>query len=205
LVENGSSDASWSVAQDLVGTRDGVEIRAYREPSAGLGYALDRGVREVLESERDPGAVFVALTASDLPFGFSDLNAFERWHLANPSGRIAIGSKAHRESVVPTTPLRTVMTAVFRAARLALIGMRTGDSQGTFFVRADLLAQHHAKIRARDYFWTTELVYFVERAGEPIEELPVRMAPARRPSTVRPFKHGGRMLRALLELRARSG
>ncbi|MGZ3452795.1 MAG: glycosyltransferase [Polyangiales bacterium] len=204
LIENGSADSSWEIASRLAGERNGVTIRAFREPSAGLGYALDRGVREVLAAESDPASVWIALTASDLPFGFTDLNAFERWHGMNPGGRIAIGSKAHPESVVPTSALRATMTFVFRAARFVLVGMRTRDSQGTFFIRGDLAAAHHAKIRARDYFWTTELVHFSELDHERIEELPVRMAPAVRPSTVRPLKHGSRMFRALLELRRRS-
>lgn len=203
LIENGSVDASWEVAQRLAGDRGGVMVLAFREESAGLGYALARGAREFLAREPNPSAVWIMLTASDLPFGFTDLDAFDAWHARSPGGRIAIGSKAHAQSVVPTTPLRSVMSVVFRAARFALIGMRTGDSQGTFFVRGDLLAAHHEKIVARDYFWTTELVYFAEQAHEPIEELPVRIAPQRRASTVRPFKHGSRMFRALLELRAR--
>jgi glycosyltransferase involved in cell wall biosynthesis len=203
LVENGSADASWEVAEALAGEHGGVRVRAFREPAAGLGYALARGTRELLAGEGDPSSFWIALTGSDLPFGFTDLDAFEAWHARSPRGRIAIGSKAHRDSVVPTTPLRTVMSTVFRAARYALVGMRTGDSQGTFFVRGDLMAEHHERIVARDYFWTTELVYWSERAKEPIEELPVRIAPQRRPSTVRPFKHGSRMFRALLELRAR--
>jgi len=204
LVENGSSDASWEAASRLVGERHGVRVQAFQERSAGLGYALARGVREFLAREEDPSSVWIVLTASDLPFGFSDLNAFERWREANPNGRIAIGSKAHRDSVVPTSPLRATMTLMFRAARFALVGMRTGDSQGTFLVRGDLAREHHEKIVARDYFWTTELVYFSERAHEPIAELPVRTVPELRPSTVRPFKDGMRMFRALLELRARS-
>lgn len=205
LVENGSRDASWEVAQGLAGEREGVTVLAFQEPSAGLGYALARGVAESLARDEAPSSYFIVLTASDLPFGFSDLNAFERWHARVPGGRIAIGSKAHPKSEVPNPPLRMAMTFVFKVARRAIIGMRTGDSQGTFFVRGDLAAAHHQKIVARDYFWTTELVHYSEKAGEPIEELPVSIVPGVRPSTVRPLKHGIQMFRSLLELRARSG
>jgi glycosyltransferase involved in cell wall biosynthesis len=199
LVENGSSDDSFRVATELSGSRDGVHVHAFHEDSAGIGWAYDRGIREALAIEGDRASTWLVLTASDLPFEFSDLDSFERW---GARGRLAIGSKAHPDSVVPVSLLRATSTLVYRLARRALVGMRTGDSQGSFFLRADAAAEFAPAVRARDFFHTTELVYHAERAGEPIAELPVRLAPSRRASTVRPLKHGAKMLRALLALRS---
>lgn len=204
LVENGSRDRSWALCQEIEGNRDGVTVRAFQEPSAGLGFALDRGIRESatidVGTSEEP---WLVLTASDLPFGFSDLDAFER--RTRPDTPIAVGSKAHPASDVPTAASRALMTAVYRVARRLLVGMRTGDSQGTFLLRRDIALRLEPQIRSRDYFFTTELVFLAERAGIGIEELPVIQVPEVRfrRSTVRPLRDGTRMFRSLLALRHR--
>ncbi len=203
LLENGSSDGSYRVAKELEGVREGVHVHAYHEPNAGLGFGVERGLAEAEKLQGDPKATWIVLTGSDLPFDFSDLDAFDRFYATCPRVRIAIGSKAHRDSVVATTPLRSVMTFVYRMARRTIIGMHTRDSQGSFFLRADLARILRPLLRTRDFFITTELVFFAERMGERPQELPVRLSPARRGSTVRPWKHGTQMLKSLVELRLR--
>jgi glycosyltransferase involved in cell wall biosynthesis len=202
LVENGSGDRSYEVARGLAGEHEGVRVHAFTEPHAGLGWAYDRGMREALAL--GGAGRWDVLTASDLPFGFSDLEAFEQWLATSPRERIAIGSKAHPDSVLPGRGMRSVMTFVYRGARRALLGMHTGDSQGSFFVREDFAAELLPKATSRDFFYTTELVHFAERAGEMPHELPVTMAPELRASTVRPFRHGKAMFLALLALRRRT-
>jgi glycosyltransferase involved in cell wall biosynthesis len=204
LIENGSSDKSYEVAKGLSGKRGDVQVHAFTESNAGIGYAYDRGLREALALGGDRTERWCVLTASDLPFSFTDLDAFERWIEQRPSVRVAIGSKAHPDSVIQVTRARGTMTMVYRAARRVILGMRTGDSQGSFFVREDFAAEVVPRIESRDFFYTTELVYFAERSGERPVELPVRNMPESRQSTVRPWKHGSRMLLALLELRRRS-
>jgi len=201
LVENGSRDDSWQRCQALVGERLGVIVHAFREPSAGLGYAIHRGINEAERLPGDPSAAWIVLTASDLPFDFSDLEAW----LADPGdARMYIGSKAHPGSAVPSSPLRGVMSRVYQLARRAALDMHTRDSQGTFVFRQDLATSLARLVVSRDYFYTTELVYFAEQRGEQVVELPVRLAPSRRPSTVHPLRDGTRMLRSLLRLRRRS-
>jgi glycosyltransferase involved in cell wall biosynthesis len=203
LVENGSRDRSFAVIEKLEGLRDGVFVRAYMEPNAGLGYAYDRGLREAGKLGGD--GYWDVLTASDLPFDFSDLDEFEDWLESAPRERMAVGSKAHPASVIPKRPgARGLMTHAYRFARRAILGMRTGDSQGSFFVREDLAAELVPELRSRDFFYTTELVHFSERRGELPKELPIRVGPLNPGSTVRPLKHGTAMFLALLALRRRS-
>jgi dolichyl-phosphate beta-glucosyltransferase len=212
LVENGSRDASWEVAQRLAtpakGASDGdgsdrvrVPVRAFREPEAGLGYAYHRGLVETLAAF-GPARAWAVLTASDLPFGLSDLEA-ALGHLHRPKCRILIGSKAHPDSQADTGTKRRVMSFAYRVARRAVLGMRVSDSQGSVFLRLDLASELLPKVRARDFFYSTELCHYAERAGETIEELPVVLEAEQRASTVKPLKHGVDMARQLIKLRRR--
>jgi glycosyltransferase involved in cell wall biosynthesis len=196
LVENGSSDASWSVAQGLAG------VRAFREEAAGIGHAYHRGLTEALARFGASASRWAVLTAADLPFGFSDLEA-ALVALGRSPARILMGSKAHRQSEVDRAVPRRVMSVAYRAARRAVLGMRVGDSQGSVFLRLDLAAELAPKIQARGFFYSTELCHYAERAGETIVELPVVVQPGERRSTVRPLRHGLEMARQLWELRRR--
>lgn len=205
IAENGSSDATWEIAQRLARETKAVKVFAYREPQAGLGFALQRAFEEMLREHPLPEDRWLVLTAADLPVGFTDLDAVLAIEEARRDERpdVIIGSKAHPESKLGPGATRRVASNVYRLARRAILGMRTGDSQGMFFIRQEVARPIVPKIRARDFFWTTEFTYYVERAGHTIEEIPIAIEEARRASTVRPFKHGSRMLKQLVRLRLR--
>lgn len=201
LVENGSRDASWALAQELEAkSPPGVPVRAFREENAGIGHAYHRGLTEAVLRFGPSERRWAILTAADLPFGFSDLEAALVALERSPS-RILMGSKAHPESKVPTGLARTTMSALYRVARRLAVGMRVGDSQGSVFLRLDLAAELMPKIQARGFFYSTELCHYAERAGETILELPVTLAVSERASTVRPVKDGLQMARQLWQLR----
>lgn len=204
LVENGSRDASWALCQELAGADFDRRVRvlAFREEAAGMGFAYDRGLREALALHGPSTNHYAVLTAADLPFGFSDLGSASR-HLARGEARILMGSKAHQASEGTRGPERRAMTFAYRMIRRATVGMRVGDSQGSIFVRLDLAAELAPKIKARDFFYTTELCFFAERAGETIVEMPVVLEEEKRKSTVRPLRDGTRMLHQLIALRRR--
>lgn len=202
-VENGSSDDSWKLAQRLAESASTPEVvvRAFREEKAGLGYAYHRGLSEALDAFGSTRGWSI-LTAADLPFGFSDLEA-ALVHLTRPGARILMGSKAHPSSLADTGAKRRAMSMGYRVARKAILGMRVGDSQGSVFVRLDLAAELVPRIVSRDFFYSTELCHYAERAGETIEELPVVLEASARTSTVKPLKHGYDMARQLIALRQR--
>ena len=206
LVENGSTDASWRIAQELEAASSAVggpvRIRAFREVDAGIGFAYHRGLTEAVRSFGPSRSRWAILTAADLPFGFSDLEAALVALERSPS-RILIGSKAHPQSVADTGLKRRAVSAVYRFARRAIVGMQVGDSQGSVFLRLDLAEELLPKIASRGFFYSTELCHYAERQGELIHELPVILVPNERASTVRPLKHGLEMARQLWMLRAR--
>ncbi len=199
LLENGSRDTSWTIAQELA-KHDGVA--AFKEDRAGIGHAYHRGFVEALAKHGPSETTWAVLTAADLPFGFSDLDA-ATMHLERGSSRILMGSKAHPDSAVGRGAQRWAMSQAYRLARRALLGMRVGDSQGSVFVRLDLAAEIAPRVESRGFFYTTELCHAAERAGETIVELPVTLEESKRASTVRPVKHGSEMLRQMWELRRR--
>ena len=202
LVENGSRDGSWAVVERLARDDERVPVRAFREADAGIGYAYHRGLTEALARFGPAMDVWAVLTAADLPFGASDLEAVEG-ALAQAPWRILMGSKAHRASVVQRDPQRRLMSALYRVARRAVVGMKVGDSRGSVFLRLDLAAVLVPRIEARGFFYSTELCHLAERAGESILEVPVTLEPSLRASTVRPAADSVTMARALWRLRSR--
>ncbi|MBS2019635.1 MAG: hypothetical protein JST00_42630 [Deltaproteobacteria bacterium] len=203
LVANGCKDASADVARSLE-TEGPIRIRAYEEREAGIGVAYHRGLVELLASDRPPTRTWAVLTAADLPFGFSDVNA-AMIELERGRSRIIVGSKAHPESHAPTGVTRKAMSLAYRVARRAVVGMRVGDSQGSLFLRLDLAAELVPRVRSRNFFYSTEVCHYAEQLGEEIVEVPVRVEQSarERPSTVRPVRDGLAMARQLVELRRR--
>jgi dolichyl-phosphate beta-glucosyltransferase len=205
LVENGSRDTSWRVACSLAEQSSPVPIRAYRVSSAGIGYAFDRGLREAIATAPTATRRWAVLTATDLPFDFTDLDAAWPLLVQDGSPPLLIGSKAHPASVVDVSYQRQLASWIYRQVRYFVAGMRTMDSQGSIFVRLDMAARMIPLVKARDFFYTTELVFHLERTGERIVELPVTLAPSRRASTVRPFRDGSAMCLALVRETMRGG
>ena len=193
MVENGSTDRSADLVEELakeLATDEVALVAAHSDK--GYGNAMRHGI------DLASGDLLV-ITAADLPFGFSDLDAA----LAlEPRPRLMIGSKAHPRSRVAITAKRRVMSAAFRMLRLAVIGLRVGDSQGTILIDAGLARAVRPHLRAGDFFFSTELIAFASRWETPVE-LPVDYSDPRPSSTVKPLQDGLRMGRALLDLRRR--
>lgn len=201
LVENGSTDDSAQLVRGLEGRYAG-RVRSFVEPSAGIGFAYQRGIEEWLREAPSSAPEWIVLSASDLPFEFSDLEVFLQERQSDPNAAIFIGSKAHARSVVRNSPKRRMASLAYRVLRRAVLGMRVRDPQGTFFIRKDAAAALAKKIRSRGFFYTTELVYWAEQAGFAIREIPVRyIEESDRKSSVKIFKHGRQMFFQMLELR----
>ncbi|HYH73702.1 MAG TPA: glycosyltransferase [Nocardioides sp.] len=164
VVENGSSDDTTEVLERVhADWQQRVPLTVlHSEP--GLGNALRTGV---LASRGDR----VLLTADDLPFGFSDLDAFRR--LDQDEVVVAVGSKAHPGSVTPRSWRRQAQSRVFRWLRTALLHSAVGDSQGTIWVDGPWARAFAAVSRETGLMWTVELVLAAEQQGLDVWEVPV--------------------------------
>jgi glycosyltransferase involved in cell wall biosynthesis len=205
LVENGSKDTSWLECQKLEGVLHGVPVRAFRESQAGLGYAYSRGLAELERMHGTDESRWAVLTASDLPFGLSDLISAKPL-LGEGRAPVIIGSKAHPDSVAFRGWKRHGMSFAFRMLRRLIVGIRTGDSQGSFFVRLDVGVPLAHRIVSRDFFYTTELVYFAEALPDGVVEVPAIIESSQLAgggTTVRAWEHGTAMLKQLVALRHR--
>ena len=173
IVENGSTDDTFEVCTRLAGewASPGVALEVLRSPK-GLGNALRAGA---LASRGDE----VLLTADDLPFGFDDLDGAEALSAAAGGHfpAVVIGSKAHPDSQLERGALRNTLTWGFATMRRVVLGMRTGDPQGTLLVRGDLIRGLCEDVVEPGFLFTTELVYIVERQGLRPVEVPVRLSP----------------------------
>ncbi len=194
LVENGSTDRSPELVEELAASLSGRNVTVIAAHSAkGYGNAMRHGI------DLASGDLLV-ITAADLPFGFSDLD--EALAL-QPLPALMIGSKAHPRSLVEVSTKRKVMSAGFRLLRRVCLGLRVGDSQGTILIDRALAQRIRPQLASADFFFSTELVGFASRLGiEPVE-LPVDYRNPRPGSTVRPLHDGVRMAGAVFELRHR--
>jgi hypothetical protein len=191
VVENGSADDTQAVARELA--RDCPVPMRVECSAPGIGAAYRRGI-EVATGD------VVVCSAADLPFAFTDLDAY----LAQPElPAFAIGSKGHDESVARRSLGRRVMSAMFALLRWVLLDMSVRDPQGTMLVERELAQRLAARTAEDGFMFSTELTAAAIDAGVGPVELPIRLEPERRPSSVRPMHDAVSMLAALWRVRRR--
>lgn len=119
---------------------------------------------------------YTVLSASDLPFGFTDINSFEEFKNKNDDLiRMAIGSKAHSKSRIPGYGLkRRCASAGFWMFRALMLGWDTPrDSQGSLIIETQLAKDLIRKSEYDNYFFSVELITLAQRTGVKVVELPV--------------------------------
>lgn len=208
IAENGSSDRTTEIAQKISEEPSVTKVYLARARNAGLGYGLECGIQKTLQlvPERDDSENWVLLTASDLPFGFTDLERFIEENKKNPSNRQwMIGSKSHPESKIAKSLKRTAMSVGFAALRRWMLGSRVKDSQGTYFIRLDLLRSRIDRLTERGFAYTAELCHILEMDGVECTEVPVSLQAESRPTTVRALRSARQMFLSLVRLYFRLG
>lgn len=167
VVENGSTDDTREilarVADEWSPSAPTLRILTVAK---GLGNALHVGIAA---SRGDT----VMITADDLPFGFDELDAAER--LGAARSPVVIGSKAHPDSEIGRSGLRSLLTAGHRFLRWVTLGMRIADPQGTYVLDGDWARSVVATLRERGFLFTTELAYAATLTGTRVTEVPVRL------------------------------
>jgi glycosyltransferase involved in cell wall biosynthesis len=194
LVENGSTDGSADLVERQARLYEAGPVRVVASTSEkGLGCAWRRGMELA-------AADLIVLTAADLPFGFTDLDAT----LAlDPRPALVLGSKAHPMSQVSRTMSRRIMSLGFRGLRMALLGMTVGDSQGTLLMTRELARATLPDLRSPDFFIGTEIAAVAAARGVGSVEVPIRLLRRDARSTVSPVRDSLRMALETWRLRAR--
>ena len=194
IVENASTDATADVAVSLSKrcTVKNVDVIA-TSSERGMGHAYRRGMELA-------GGELVLLTAADLPFGFSDLDAY----LSLPqSPDLAVGSKGHPRSAVEAPLTRRLMSFAFYLLRRGALGLTTRDTQGTVFIRRTLAHTLLPHLTSTNYLISTEIIYMARQLGIEAVELPVVYPRPQSPSTVSPLRDSMAMAVGLVKLRQR--
>ena len=190
VVENGSSDNTWEVISSLDVSAFNAEIIRTKSEK-GLGNAFRQGLSLVSKE-------LVLLTADDLPFGFSDLQSF---FSSDPHPVIAVGSKAHAETIGSRTLGRRIMSLIFRKLRHAILGINLGDTQGSIMGNSDVIREISKSTSQPGYLMTTELLTIATKQNIVIEEVPVEFQNQLRKSNINVIEDSIKMLRGLFEIR----
>jgi glycosyltransferase involved in cell wall biosynthesis len=199
IIDNASTDGSQSILEGLEIQYPWLQGLFIKEK--GLGIAFQNGMRELMKLNLT-SEDWIIFSAADLPFEFSDLEAFLKLKKDHPDCALFVGSKSHPASQIQRSLKRSIASWVFQILRGIFLKMHTKDPQGTLFLRADYV-NFVEKITSRDYFFSTELVYFMEKTCRVIE-MPVILKPDRRPSKVNLIIDGLKVLKQILRLRLRA-
>ncbi len=164
IADNGSTDATWAIADRLA--RELPEVRAVHMELPGRGRAL----RDIWsKSEAD------VLAYMDVDLS-TDLNALLPLVAPLLSGHsdLAIGTRLARGARVIRGPKRELISRGYNLLLRTLMGARFSDAQCGFkAIRRDQARALLPLTRDTGWFFDTELLVLAERAGLRIHEIPV--------------------------------
>jgi hypothetical protein len=154
--------------QDKFPLNSSILFRHEHTNSIGLGAAYKEGIKQATYS-------IICLSASDLPFGFSDVAAYlcckDQSHAS-----IFIGSKRHPKSIIFNRSIfRDVMSCSFYVLRKLFLNLKTPrDSQGTIIFTKTSLHADPTSIGDDNYFYSCALLSWEVFYGGSFEELPIQ-------------------------------
>ncbi len=164
IADNGSTDATWALADQLA--RELPPVRAVRMERPGRGRAL-RAIWSRSEAE--------VLAYMDVDLS-TDLNALLPLVAPLLSGHsdLAIGTRLARGSRVIRGPKRELISRSYNLLLRTLMGARFSDAQCGFkAIRRDQARALLPLTQDTAWFFDTELLVLAERAGLRIHEVPV--------------------------------
>lgn len=164
IVDNGSVDGTWALAQEL--SRENPEVVSTNIGQKGRGRAL----RAAWMSST---ATVVAYMDVDLS---TDLDALLPLVAPLVSGHsdISIGTRLARSSRVTRGPKREFISRTYNMLLRGTLGVRFSDAQCGFkAIRADRARELLPLVEDQEWFFDTELLTIAERAGLRIHEVPV--------------------------------
>ena len=164
IVDNGSTDRTWSVAQSLRGRLP--DVRAVHLDAKGRGRAL-RAVWSASDAD------VVAYMDVDLSTDLTALLPLVAPLLSGHSD-VAIGTRLARAANVVRGPKREIISRCYNLLTRLTLAARVSDAQCGFkALRADRARQLLPLTEDNSWFFDTELLVLAERAGLRIHEVPV--------------------------------
>lgn len=198
ILVNGSGDRTWPIAQKIA-QENSSWVSSFHNHEKGMGVAFRRGLHELKKKVLTKND-WVVFCASDLPFGFSDLESFMSMESSvHDNAVLFVGSKRHPNSLVQRNWKRRLGSMFFEVARRIILNIKTKDTQGSLFLRGDQVAMVD-KLRSEDYFITAEVVYYAEQIGN-VVEMPISLRPEIRSSKISLIKDGYKSLSQLIKFR----
>lgn len=169
--------------------------------AVGIGAGYRNGIYHATSE-------YVLLSASDLPFGFTDLqNSLVSGKLCPGGQTVIFASKLHPLSQVSrTSPLRSLFTWGFYLYRLMLFGPGVPrDCQGTVLLPTAIAKEMMTKIPYDDYVFTFMLSALARWNGLEVVEVPVTFIENKEfQSSIRPFRTGLEFFITVLTIRVRT-
>jgi glycosyltransferase involved in cell wall biosynthesis len=165
IADNGSTDGTWSLAQELVLAHPG-QVRAVHLDRPGRGRAV-----HTFWSASD--AEVVAYMDVDLSTDVKALRPLVVPLLAGHAD-VAIGSRLAPGAHVVRGALRTFLSRAYNLLLHATLGVGFSDAQCGFkALRSDAARAVLPLVEDRSWFFDTELLVLAERCGLRIREVPV--------------------------------
>jgi glycosyltransferase involved in cell wall biosynthesis len=189
VIDDGSTDATGRIADELARRHDGVVVIHHRKPT-GFGGALNAGFRAASKD-------LVSLIPGDCEFWPTDLPRFIDEILRTGADVVT--------STVPNRPLpfyRHVLSWGWRTCMKIFLG-ECPTLMGIFMVRRTAFARVSA--HGTSGMWTMELLIRLRRAGARFSVIPMAVHPRAdmRESKVANLRTTLKVLRDILELRGR--
>jgi glycosyltransferase involved in cell wall biosynthesis len=171
LAENGSNDATLSLAQELSRENEPVRVLSLGQPNYGAA------LRQAILMARGEWILCDEIDLCDLDFYRRAVHLLE-----TDQADLVVGSKAmpgaHDERPLP----RRVATRVINGMLRLLVGFSGTDTHGLKAFRRDrLLEAARRSVVDKDLF-ASEFVIRAEKSGVRVLEIPVEVAEKRRPS-----------------------
>lgn len=203
LSHNGPDQSTLAQCESLSSSDPKIDTIHSNNP--GIGYAYSTAINDIVSETNTSYDSWTILWAADLPFKFSDFDKFlDAIKTQKNLYHCYVGSKSHPSSICKRTIHRTVMSGILRILTKSILNLRTRDPQGSLFIRSSVLTKIHSLIQSRNFLYSIECVYLLERFGYSICEVPIVYLGEKRVSTVRPFQDSWSILKGLIGLRITS-
>jgi glycosyltransferase involved in cell wall biosynthesis len=190
IVENGSTDQTYSIAQQLESEMP--EVRIEHRDEADYGRALRSGLLDCT------GEAVVNFDTDYFDLDF--LDAAVAQVLAPNGPAIVVGSKRGEGASDNRDPLRKFATRVFGTILRIVFGLRVSDTHGIKALRRAAVEPYARICTFGQDLFDTELILRVERAGLRTAEIPVEVRELR-PARSSFLSRIPRTLRGLCKLR----